>query len=162
DDSVDLCRAAFAHPPDFDDLALALGGSTPIMILAEQSIGFSASARTLARAGMNTEMLRYFSAAHEAAHLGWYAAEGVVLHTVLVSMDELPPASLAAQAVVELVRVLSKLAEAERSRSGLPSDPPPAMPPGQVVWTHPLVPRGPDAPLSTATSWPSGGVLSVA
>ncbi|OJF13747.1 hypothetical protein [Couchioplanes caeruleus] len=62
---------------------------------------------------------------------------------------------------LDLARAMSKLAMAARSVRGLPSASASAQPPGEFVRTHPRVPRGPSAALCSATSWPSGGVLSV-
>jgi hypothetical protein len=68
----------------------------------------------------------------------------------------------AAQFIVELGRVLFELALAARSRCGLLAVPLPTEPPGEIVRSHPRVPRGPDTASGTATFWPTGGMLSMA
>ncbi len=67
----------------------------------------------------------------------------------------------AAQFVIELGRVLFELAMAARSHCGLLAAPLPTDPPGEIVRSHPRVPRGPDAASGTATFWPTGGMLSM-
>ncbi|MGV9976500.1 hypothetical protein ACWDUH_02330 [Micromonospora wenchangensis] len=174
--------------------------------------GFSVSARTLTRAGLNTDMRWNYTVAHEVAHVqlrswgngarGWprcsapaAAYTRVDLRsttekavgcapalTLTVGIDApvartdgsaAEPASHrrrsyepvvqhAAQILLELGRVLLELAMATRSRCGLLAAPLPTTPPGEIVRSHPRVPRGPGAVSGTATFWPTGGMLSMA
>jgi hypothetical protein len=195
----------------------ALGAQRYMIVqVKNRTGGFSASARTLTRAGLRTDMRWFMSSAladkltseqqdrDEGAAAGrvlpWLTSGRIPLDgrraaeralgslpaiTVpvcrdagAVVVDELPasrgermrkalePSQWSAaravlRAVVELALVLCALALAARSRRGLRLVPPPTQPPGQIVRTHPRVPRGPDAALCSGTSWPSGGVLSV-
>lgn len=160
---------------------MATGSGKTATILAMQSKqsigGFSVSARALGRAAQRAR----FSAAHE---LGHYVLDGqsrtsdlaeLVCGTpALVIVDEDPaslsdrlrkslwPAAWIALNPIELGQLLSALAMAARSRFGPSAGPQPTQPPGQVVRTHPRVPRGPSAALRSSTSWPSAGVLSAA
>jgi hypothetical protein len=217
DSGVDLYLSRHGEPPGSYRIELATGSGktvTATYLLAQAkrwSGGFTASTRTLARAGMNTEMLRYFTAAHELAHRSWGTDAGALarstdsaplaeymrldgrtvaekafgcalpfpaaigLDAANTGVDEQAVASIArlrsvyetalrhaAEAMVELARMLSELAMAARSHRGLPAAPVPTEPPGEIVRSHPRVPRGPGFVLCTWRFWPTGGVLSMA
>jgi hypothetical protein len=148
------------------------------------SSGFSASARAVTRElKRSVRSVRIAPSAMPEAVPGFLVDVLAAANRHLLKVDDDQPSSLsdrlrrtvnsslwsAAQTrarkptanSLELASSLARLAAKASSRSGWGLSPPPTQPPGQIVRTHPLVPRGPGADLCSAFSWPFGGVLSV-
>ena len=146
--------------------------------------GFSASARSLARAGVDRRHLRTFNLIHECGHSQLAidrptdaAARWPVGDAGYLDSDEAASYGLGSGsgktlrvvvplrkkqvALVVIARTLRALALLARSHVGVTAVPVPTQPPGERIRSHPRVPRGPGGPAGPMT-WPAGGIVRMA